>query len=221
MKAVAGVYTEKLYLGLASTYAKTLSGCSKVSVGSCIVNDLNIVSLGANRTLPLDCSINGCLRESKYGNNSKEHRNPEDCRAIHSEIDAICNAARAGYSTMGASIFITRYPCEACARAIVSAGITKVYFGRKQPISDETALILEMGRVEVNWINDYIEDDVVEQPSPVSHECACCSNFSGFRGLSNGGICNLFYLHKLSNQSCDKFEPWGIECKASHVTGER
>ena len=44
---------------------------------------------------------------------------------------------------------------EACARAIVRAGITLVVYGRKQRISEETAKIFEFAGVQVihceNW----------------------------------------------------------------------
>lgn len=143
-------------LFLADTYANMVSGCTKVSVGSAIVKDGRIVSLGANRCIPNLCKVRGCLRVEKYGNNDKEHRNPGDCRAIHSEIDAIC---RAQCNIMGSEIYITRYPCESCARAIVAAGIKTVWYGRGQKISEETARIFESGDVNVYWVKDWDAPD--------------------------------------------------------------
>lgn len=132
----------------AHIYAKQFSGCLKVQVGSIIVNEgmSRILSFGANRAIPDLCRYRGCLRVEKYGNNSKEHRDPSDCRAIHSEVDAI---ASAGCDLTGTCIVVTRYPCEACARAIVAAGITRVIYGRQQKISEETARIFEDADVQV------------------------------------------------------------------------
>lgn len=46
----------------------------------------------------------------------------------HAERNAIFNAARAGISTNGCSIYLTSLiPCAECARAIINAGIIKVY----------------------------------------------------------------------------------------------
>ena len=147
------------YFKLASAYAKIFSGCAKVSVGSVIERNGVVLSIGANITRPALCKSRGCLRIELYGEDSKAHRNPEDCRAIHSEIDAITKAARAGTSVEGATIYVTRYPCEACARAIVNAGITKVCYGRTQGISRETARIFNTYDVEVNHYANYQEDD--------------------------------------------------------------
>ena len=150
------------YLKLAGEYAKRYSGCTKVAVGSCIVSHGKVVSLGANRVTGDWCRTIGCLRIAKYGDNAKTHRNPDDCLAIHSEIDAISRAAKVGVSLVGATIYVTRYPCEACARAIVAAGIQHVVFGRNQPMSELTKSILSEGGV--TWRNEdrYMEDDTVE-----------------------------------------------------------
>lgn len=82
------------YLDLAYHYAERMSGCKKVAVGSIIKSSGGIISMGANRVIPDLCIGRGCLRVEKYGDDSKSHRNPEDCRAIHSEIDAITSAAK-------------------------------------------------------------------------------------------------------------------------------
>jgi dCMP deaminase len=147
------------YLKLASDYASVASGCIKVQVGCVISKDGNVVALGANRTLPNTCKTLGCHRVRLYGDNSKEHRLPSDCLAIHSEVDAI---AKAGTDLHGATIFVTRYPCEACARAIVASGIKKVVFGREQPISDMTAEIFTKNGVTVYWENNWIEEDTTK-----------------------------------------------------------
>ncbi|MEN8207234.1 MAG: hypothetical protein ABFS24_14680 [Pseudomonadota bacterium] len=53
----------------------------------------------------------------------------EFSRSIHAEMDAIVSLARLGNgSTEGATLFTYTFPCHNCARHIVAAGITKVYF---------------------------------------------------------------------------------------------
>ena len=44
----------------------------------------------------------------------------------HSEINAICNAARVGIPLEGCRIYITMFPCINCARAIIQAGIVEI-----------------------------------------------------------------------------------------------
>lgn len=147
-------------LDMAQVYANRLSGCKKVAVGSAIVNQERVIALGANRAVPDLCKTpSGCLRVEKYGEDSKNHRNPEDCRAIHSEIDAICSAASSGVSVKGSSIFVTRYPCEGCAKAIIAAGIKKVYYGGTAHISPQTAVMFRAFGVDCTYISDWKEDN--------------------------------------------------------------
>ena len=151
-----------LYLKMAGDYAKKKTGCTKVSVGSCIVTRGGAVVLGANRVVKDRCKNEGCFRIAKYGDNAKTHRNPDDCLAIHSEIDAICNAAFEGLSLEGATIFVTRYPCEACARAIIRAGIKNVIYGRNQEISPMTKQMFDDEGIYYQNEPNYKEDDTSE-----------------------------------------------------------
>ncbi len=152
--------SSKDYLDLAFAYAGKASGCNKVAVGSVIVKDDRVIALGANKTHPDMCKgFPGCLRIEKYGNDSKSHRDPADCRAVHSEVDAICTAAYNGVSTKDASIYVTRYPCEGCARAIVAAGIKDVFYGGTSPVSYETGAILEDAGINLFFIDGWKEDN--------------------------------------------------------------
>lgn len=53
----------------------------------------------------------------------------EFSRAVHAEMDAIISLARSGTpGIIGAKLFTTTFPCHSCARHIVAAGISKVYY---------------------------------------------------------------------------------------------
>ena len=45
---------------------------------------------------------------------------------VHSEINAITNAARTGTPLGGCAMLVTHWPCMSCAKAIVQAGISMV-----------------------------------------------------------------------------------------------
>lgn len=159
-KHVHGSTFDLWCLDTADKFAGYFSGCTKVSVGSVIVDrEGKILGAGANRTIPDKCRTEGCLRVTKYGDASKEHRLPSDCRAIHSEIDAICRVAKSSATTRNSTIYVTRYPCEACARAIVAAGIKRVLYGRKQTISEETIEIFKSGDVFVAQVDNWDRED--------------------------------------------------------------
>ncbi|WP_431049465.1 anti-phage dCTP deaminase [Roseateles sp. L2-2] len=53
----------------------------------------------------------------------------EFSRAIHAEMHALLGALRHGGDRVrGGKLFVTTYPCHACARHIVAAGVKEVYF---------------------------------------------------------------------------------------------
>lgn len=45
---------------------------------------------------------------------------------VHSELNAIVNAAREGFKTDGSTMYVTLHPCKECAKAIVQAGVKEV-----------------------------------------------------------------------------------------------
>jgi dCMP deaminase len=47
---------------------------------------------------------------------------------FHSENNALLNCARNGISTLGMVAFVTHSPCPACCRALIQAGIKRIYF---------------------------------------------------------------------------------------------
>lgn len=53
----------------------------------------------------------------------------EFSRAVHAEMDAIISLARMGVpGVQGGVLYTTTFPCHSCARHIVTAGISKVYY---------------------------------------------------------------------------------------------
>lgn len=141
---------------LASQYAKLMSGCKKVQVG-CLIVGYDWVSFGANISVPNVCHSDGCQRITLYGEDSKNHRNPEDCRACHSEIDALAKSFR---SPHGAEVYVTRYPCEGCARALAAARVAYVHYGRNQPISEQTMQIFDSANVQYTMESWWHEEDI-------------------------------------------------------------
>ena len=57
----------------------------------------------------------------------------EHLRAIttHAEINAIANAARSGFKTIGTTAFVTHPVCSQCMGALINAGVSEVYFSGK------------------------------------------------------------------------------------------
>ena len=143
-------------------FAEQYSQCCKAHVGAAIIRDKKCIALEANTTSPHNCRQSGCHRVLVYGSNSKDHRLPSDCYAIHAEIKAIASTAIRCETTIGSTIYVTRYPCEACARAIVAAGIKHVVYSGIEEISEQTAKIFDRGEVKVEYVPIAWGDDTTE-----------------------------------------------------------
>lgn len=129
------------WLELAQAYADDAAVCKKVKVGCALVKLSGevFIGFGANRSVPDFCDGVACNKVLPYDGL------PHCVSTIHAEIDAIIRAKR---DLTGATAYVTRYPCENCARALVRAGVRKVVYGRPQQISDEVVKIFLSGNVE-------------------------------------------------------------------------
>ena len=141
-------------LTLADNYARNNSTCKKTVVGCYLVNEgpwRTVVSKGCNCS-EVSCLDEGCLREELFGNNSKEHRATCRCYGHHAEQDAL---QRWNREKPADTAFVTRYPCDECAEALVKAGVRTVIYGREFPISGKAETLFEEAGVEVvhlvNW----------------------------------------------------------------------
>ncbi|MER9577885.1 deaminase [Mesorhizobium sp. M0400] len=56
-------------------------------------------------------------------------------RMTHAEMTALCDAARLGRPTGGATIFVTTFPCHNCAKHIIASGLKRVVFIEPYPKS--------------------------------------------------------------------------------------
>ncbi|MFR8032902.1 MAG: deoxycytidylate deaminase [Lachnospiraceae bacterium] len=111
---------DEYFMGVAS-----LSGMRSkdphTQVGCCIVSPTNkILSMGYNG-FPTGCSDDEFPWE----------REGEDCNnkyfyTTHSELNAILNYR--GGSLEGCKLYVTLFPCNECAKAIIQAGIKEVVY---------------------------------------------------------------------------------------------
>jgi dCMP deaminase len=110
---------EKYFMDIAQVVASRAT-CERKQVGTVIVRDKIILSTGYNG------SLSGLPHCDEVGH---EIENDHCVRTIHSEANAIVQAARNGISINGAEIFITASPCYTCFKMIANAGIKTIYYG--------------------------------------------------------------------------------------------
>ena len=108
-----------LYFGKMAVLASERATCPRASVGAVLVRDNHMLSMGYNGApsgLP-ECTQVGCAMIDQH------------CvRSIHSETNAVGDAARRGISVEGAQLFYydseDREPCQGCLLVMLSASIT-------------------------------------------------------------------------------------------------
>jgi dCMP deaminase len=72
--------------------------------------------------------------------------------AIHAEASVVAQAARAGVPLGGAELYVTTFPCPACARLIAEAGFRRCYFTGPYSVLDGDAVLRAAG-VELSWVD--------------------------------------------------------------------
>ncbi|WP_099221162.1 ComE operon protein 2 [Listeria costaricensis] len=99
----------------------TRSTCTRLMVGATIVRDKRIIAGGYNGSIAGGdhCAEHGCLVVEGH------------CiRTIHAEMNAILQCAKFGASTDQAELYVTHFPCVACCKSIIQAGIKTVYYAK-------------------------------------------------------------------------------------------
>ena len=110
---------QEYFMGLAHLSALR-SKDPNTQVGACIVDEDNkVVSIGYNG-MPRGCNDTdmpwereGGFKETKYA------------YVVHAELNAILNSPRSLKNTI---LYVSLFPCNECAKAIIQSGIKKIYY---------------------------------------------------------------------------------------------
>ncbi len=112
---------DEYFMGVAKMSAMR-SKDPNTQVGACIVgNDNKILSMGYNG-FPNGCSDD----DFPWNRDAEDPLRSKYIYAAHSELNAILNYR--GGSLEGAKIYVTLFPCNECAKAIIQAGIRTVIY---------------------------------------------------------------------------------------------
>ena len=130
-----------------------MSTCARVQVGCLIVRDGRIISTGWNG-VPAGqehCKDHFIERgwDVKKDYLSREHNYWSTKHEIHAETNAIGYAAQNGVLTKGASLYTSVSPCIDCAKLIIVAGITSVFYMNTYDRSDAGQKFLNMNKIEM------------------------------------------------------------------------
>ena len=121
---------DEYFMGIALLSAQR-SKDNSTQVGACIVNsDMKIISVGYNG-MPTGCEDDE-MPWDREAESTLDTKYPFVC---HAELNAILNSNIPSLS--GATLYVTLYPCNECAKAIIQCGIKRVvYLDNKYAATD-------------------------------------------------------------------------------------
>lgn len=104
-----------------------LSHAKRAQVGSIIVKDNRIISIGYNGMPSGWDNVCETIKEQHDIGTTMLFTNPE---VLHAETNAIAKLAQSNESSTDATLFCTHEPCIECAKLIHQSGIRHVIFKR-------------------------------------------------------------------------------------------
>lgn len=121
MKRQDYISWDEYFMGIAILSAQR-SKDENTQVGACIVNHENkILSLGYNG-MPIGCNDD----DMPWDREDPDPVNTKYMYVCHAELNAILN--RSSGSLEGAKLYVTLFPCNECAKAIIQSGIREVVY---------------------------------------------------------------------------------------------
>ena len=130
MKKADYLSWDEYFMGIAYLSAMRSKDPS-TQVGACIIEeDKKIIGIGYNG-FPI-----GSNDDEMPWNKEGEFLDTKYPYVVHAELNAILNSIK---SLKNCTIYVTHFPCNECAKAIVQSGIKKViYFSDKHKDKDST-----------------------------------------------------------------------------------
>mgnify|MGYP003435666570 CR=1 FL=1 len=115
---------DEYFLNIARAVAER-SDCERSKVGAVVVKDRRIRATGYNGAPTGQSGCGSCpRRRSTVPTGSDYDGGPGRCVAVHAEANALLYCDRT--DLVGATIYITREPCEGCSKLIDATGIKRV-----------------------------------------------------------------------------------------------
>jgi dCMP deaminase len=127
------------------------STCDRGRAGTVIVKDKQILASGYAGSpvgMPHCDEVGHDLRKSA----NEDGTISQHCvRTVHSEQNAICQAAKRGISIEGASVYTRMTPCRVCAMLLVNCGVSKIFCQRKYHTGTESEKMLKKAGIKVEY----------------------------------------------------------------------
>ena len=146
------------------------STCCRMHVGAVLVKDNRVISIGFNGTASGQEHCEDYfarLYQAEFADKFPTYEEYHASRTfydahgqfsndneLHAEQNAILFAAKNGIATAGSTLYVTVSPCIHCAKVIVAAGVTRVFFKTLYDRSQEGIVFLGKNGIECRQLTD-------------------------------------------------------------------
>ena len=155
---------DEYFLELANAASKRAT-CNRGRSGCVIVRDKQVLVtgyVGSPAGLP-HCDDAGHLMKKVIQENGEIS---EHClRTVHSEQNAICQAAKRGISIEGATVYTRMTPCRTCAMLLINCGIQRVVCERKYQLAEESEQLFAEAGIKLVYKYDGRQEYSSKSPS--------------------------------------------------------
>jgi dCMP deaminase len=141
---------DEYFLNLADAVSKRAT-CDRGRAGTVIVKDKRILVtgyVGSPEGMPHCDDVGHDLKKSV---DDKGVESWHCVRTVHSEQNAICQAARMGVSIQGATVYTRMTPCRVCAMLLINCGIKRIYCERKYHTGAESEELFKKAGIKIEY----------------------------------------------------------------------
>lgn len=159
----------RLFIRMAELVSEQ-STCCRMQVGSVLVKDNRVISIGFNGTPTgqMHCEEHFVeVYKQDFATQYPDFQSFMQSRhfydlhgkwsienELHAEQNAILFAAKNGISTNGSTLYVTFSPCVHCAKVIVTAGVSRVFFKQLYDRSQEGVYFLQRNGIECRQLTE-------------------------------------------------------------------
>jgi dCMP deaminase len=138
------------FLELADAASKRAT-CKRGKSGCVIVRDKQVLAtgyVGSPTGLP-HCDEVGHLLKKVIEDDGTVS---EHClRTVHSEQNAICQAAKRGISILGGTVYTRMTPCRTCAMLLINCSIKRIVCERKYQQAEESEKLFAEAGIKIKY----------------------------------------------------------------------
>lgn len=121
------------------------SKCWWRQIGAILVKNNKVVIKAFNEMMPTsdECYKIGCVRD-----HIAPGKLSEICSVSHAEASIISKAAQKGISLENSVLYVTHFPCPACAKSIALSGIKKIVYSQGSAVFDG-ARVMKSQKIDI------------------------------------------------------------------------